>query len=865
VITRRRSRRDDALEAELRDHLERLSADYVREGATAAEARRRARLAFGGEAVTEACRDERGGHWVETLGREVRLAVRGLLAARTFTVMALLILMLGIGATTTIYSVVDAVVLRGLPFPHADRLVAISEMDSTQPGNAAPQNFFMWRERQTSFRDIAAVAYGGTILPGDGVNEPERLNGEQVTANFFDVLGVMPLVGAPFSAANEVDGNARVAVISYGLWQRRFGGAPDVVGRRLPNQLGDFRIVGVMPPGFSYPVGARDSSDVWTPLVISASGHVRGHDYSYYLQVIARLRDGVSVTAAQTELSGMADRLRTEAPAWYRPVLVQPLHAFVTGPARRWMWLLLGAVICLLLVACVNLAVLMLVRTSARNHELGIRAALGASRRDLARAVVIEALVLSLAGAGLGIGFAWLGGGVLRAALPADVPRAAAIAVDGRVLAVTMLVALVTGVLFSLAPVWQIACQVMPAIRTRGQGRTSGTEQHRLRGALIVAQVALAAVLVIGAGLFVASFVRVSRIDLGVDTRDVLTVRMRPLVGPWNVRVARRDYPDRLQDVLAQARAISGVEAAALVAGGLPFRGDLRTAAFGVPGRALGPNTEIDLNQVSPDYFRVLRVPLRRGRPFTDADRAGAEPVVILNAAAAGTYFPDGDPIGRMVDFQGPRRVVGVIGNIRHDGPETAWRREGFVPFAQSQMPAATIVLRISRPIGEVLPPLKAAIRGQFPDLALPDIEMLGDYLRSLTAWRRASMLVLGLFGVLGLSMAATGIYGVMAYTVVQRTPEIGVRLAIGASPSAILREVLGRAGRQLTRGLAIGLVAAWGVSQLAARFLFQMTPHDPVVYAGAFLVLLVAGLGAALGPARRASRVDPLIALRLE
>jgi predicted permease len=862
----RRRGRDAELRAELRDHVERLAADYVRDGVDPDEARRRARLVFGGDDVAEACRDERRFQWIDALGRDLRLAVRSLLRAPTFTIIALTVLTLGIGATTTIFSVVDAVVLRALPFPNADRLVALSEMEGTTVGNVAPQNFLDWTAQQRVFESLAAVAYSGISLEGNGVQEPETLAAQWVTANFFETMRTPPLLGRPFTADNEREGHALVAVISYRLWQRRFGGAPDVIGRQLRGQLGAFEIVGVMPPGFGYPVGAREATDVYTPLVISASDRVRGHSYGYYLQVIGRLREGVTIDAAQAQMDQLAARLKQDAPSWYRPIRVQSLHAFITGPARTWMLLLLGVVICVLLIACVNLATLMLVRATARGHELGIRSALGASRWDLGRALLVESLVLSLTGAVLGVLAARIGVEILRAALPADVPRVAAIAVNGRVLAMAAITALATGLAVGLAPISHLARRISPSLRDRARGYTANIEQQRLRSAFVVTEIALAVMLLVGAGLFLASFARVSLIDLGVDTRDVLTIRMRPLVGAWNAAQAQRENGGLLRSILQDVQGIPGVETAALVADGLPFRGDVRTAAFSIPGRTFPSALEdIDRNQISPNYFHVLRVPLRRGRLFTDADRQGAEPVVILNAEAARIYFPNEDPIGQIVRFQGTRRVVGIVGNIRHDGPETNWRREGFVPIAQSPTIAATLVLRTSRSIADVLPPIKTAIRSRFPDLALPDIEMLGDYVRQLTAQRRVNMLLLALFGVLGLAIAAVGLYGVMAYLVTQRTPEIGIRMALGAQASAILRSVLVRALRQMVAGLAIGLAASWLLSTLVKDFLFRIEPHDVRIYAAAAIVLLLAGLAAALLPARRAARVDPLIALRLE
>jgi putative ABC transport system permease protein len=547
-------------------------------------------------------------------------------------------------------------------------------------------------------------------------------------------------------------------------------------------------------------------------------------------------------------------------------VRVESLHTFITGDARTWTFLLLGAVACVLLIASVNLATLMLVRATTRGRELGIRSALGASRWDLVRTLVVESLVLSLTGATLGVLVAWIGVDFLRAAMPAEVPRVATIGVNLRVLGATMTTAIVTGLTFGLAPIVQFSrTKSSPLLHDRGRANTASVDRQRLRTALVVTEVALAVMLLVGSGLFLASFEAVTHVDLGVDVRNVLTIRIRPLVGPAELQGALQRHRGLLLEVLDRARAIPGVEVASLLDGGLPFRGDLKTADLTIPGRTDGTKEDIDRNQITPDYFRALRVPLRQGRFFTNEDRQGSEPVVILNAAAAEKYFPSDDPIGQVVNLEGVRRIIGVVGNIRHDGPETDLRREAFVPLAQSHVIAATLVLRTSRPTAAVLPEIKAAIWSQFPDLALPDIKMLGGYVDALTAQRRVNMLLIGLFGLLGLAIAAVGIYGVMAYIVTQRTQEIGIRMALGAWPALILWSVLGRASRQLGLGLAIGLLGAWVLSGLVEEFLFRVPPHDIVVYAGSGALILLVGLLAALLPAHRAARVEPIIALRRE
>jgi predicted permease len=396
---------------------------------------------------------------------------------------------------------------------------------------------------------------------------------------------------------------------------------------------------------------------------------------------------------------------------------------------------------------------------------------------------------------------------------------------------------------------------------------TPNLTHHWLRSALVTLEVALAVVLLVGSGLFLASFARVARVDLGIDPRNVLAVRVRPLVGPLAMswEVAQQRNRGLLRNILERVRTIPGVEIAAWVSNGVPLRGDLVTRDFGIPGRVLPRGEDLDYNEISTDYFRAMKVPLLKGRLFANDDRAGSEPVVIINEAAARKYFPGEDPLGRTVTFLGSRRIVGVVGNIRHDGPETDWRRQGFIPLDQSTAVGATLILRLSRSASDVLPAVKSAIWSDFPGLALPDIQTLSQYLNTLIAQRRFNMLLLSLFGLLGVVIACVGIYGVMAYVVVLRTQEIGIRMALGAMPSAILVSVLGRAAVYLAGGLAIGLSAAWVLSALISGFLFQVQPHDPWIYAGVAASLVTTGVIAAFVPARRAARVDPLVALRLE
>jgi predicted permease len=809
--------------------------------------------------------------WRE-IWRDSRQAVRGLRSAPAFTAVALIVLTLSIGASTAIFSVVDAVMLRGLPFEASERLVSVGEVNlrDSSPGASrlvAPQNFLDWRARQDVFSHLAAVGDVSISLKREGRDEPQTLRAQWVTADFFPALRAMPMLGRPFTAGDEVEGRAQVAVISYGLWQRRFGGAPDVIGRRLPGQLASFEILGVMPPAFAYPVGDATPTDVWVPFVAPPEARVRGNSFGYSLQVIGRLRDDVTIEQAQQRMDLITADLAAETPRWFtdRVARVTPLRDDLTRDVRTWMLMLLAAVGFVLLIACVNLANLMLVRATTRAREMGIRSALGASRGDLVRIVLIESLVLSLAGAALGVLAAWTGVELLRTLVPEGVPRSAAIAIDLRVLGAATSIALITGLAFGIAPALRFSRPgAGEVLNHRERGSTASASLQRARALLVVSQVALAVILLVGSGLFLASFARVTSIDLGFDPERVLTVRVRPLVGRAELAGALQRNRDKLSTILERVRAIPGVEVASMIGGGLPLRGDLRTVALAIPGRELPGNEDIALNEISPAYFASLRVPLLSGRFFTQADRHDSEPVVILSEAAARKYFAGRDAIGQVVELDVRRTVVGVVRSMRDRGPERDWRAQAFVPLAQRDVVGGTIVMRVARG-AQVLPAVREAVWSEFPDLPIPDTYTLEHYLNGLIAQRRFNMLLLGLFGLLALVIASAGIYGVMAYLVTERTQEIGIRMALGALPATIQRAVLTRALAYVSSGLTLGLIMAWALSGLVQSFLFEVQPHDAYVYTGVCIVLLLTALAASYLPAQRAAAVDPLVALKAD
>jgi predicted permease len=856
------------LDAELRFHFDQQVADNMRAGMSEADARRHARLLFGGmDPTKEACRDARGTRWLLDIVRDLRAGVRSLGATPGFTVVATLVLTLGIGASTAIFSVVDAVVLRPLPFDESGRLVEVSEIDRDgRSHETSPQNYADWKGGVDVFDGLAAIADGGLDLKREGVLPPETLVGNSVTADFFSVIRVAPTKGRAFTKEDETEGRDAVALISYGLWQRRFGGAADVIGKRLHGRERSVEIVGVLPRGFDFPPDSVTAHDIWTPYVVPATQRDRARNDGRYwdLQLVGRLRHGATVEQAQARLDHVNAALASAYPKWFADsggARVTPLRDSLTGDVtRKWMFLLLGAVSFVLLLSCVNVANLLLVRATSRRRELAVRAALGATRWDLARALLAESLVLSCVGAAFGVVLAGWGVDIIRDAMPAGVPRIEAVAVNVRVLVAAVVAAVGTGLLFGLVPAIPFSRPALnAALKDGGRAQTAGADRHRLRTALVVAEVALAVVLLVGSGLFLASFARVTRIDLGMNIDRVLTVQVSPPEDAPHNRA-------RILSLLARVASIQGVDAASVAGTAIPMAGGRISWSVRVPGAPVD-RVSVDKRDVSPDYFRVLQVPLVAGRFFTDADRQDAPGVAILNAAAAKRLFGD-IPAAIRQQFQfGDRQVevVGVVGDVRQFGPETTANAAFFVPYAQSTASWGTLALRTSGDVPGIRAAVNAAVWAEFPDAIIPEANTLREFWNDGIAVRRFNMLLLGLFGALGLVIAALGIYGVMSYVVTQRTQEIGIRMALGAEPAGILRSILRRTLAVVAAGLALGVFAAWMLSGMVEKFLFEVRPHDVRVYLVVCLVLIAAGVAAAVVPARRAARVDPLVALRME
>jgi putative ABC transport system permease protein len=807
---------------------------------------------------------------------DLKTALRSLRGSPTFTAVALVVLALGIGAGTAIFSVVDAVVLRGLPFDEHDRLAVVLEHDTKRPttfggGTTTPQMYLDWRRLQEGFEGLAAVASSRFRLRNES-GEPAEARAMRVTWEFFPAVRVAPILGRAFGADDEIEGRHRVAILSHGFWQRRFGSDPDIVGKAIDLNEESWEIVGVMPRGFAYPVATDRPTEIYVPVWLRNEEKTRGTSRNYNWTVIGRLKPGMSLEQAHEQMNRVATALDEQYPKWSpgRRARVITLHEHLVGRVRSWMLMLLGAVGLVLLIACANVANLMLARATVRTREMGIRSALGASRWRLIRGLLVEGVVLAVMGATIGIALAWGGVQILKAWLPAGLPRVAGIAIDLRVLATAVAAAVATGLFFGVVPAFQASRpDLASTLKDSGRSSTAGAGSQRLRSALVVAEVALAVVLLVGAGLFIGSFVRLMRVDVGIDYHNVLALDVGLRVEPGKFQEAMKRGRPYVEQMLAAVTRVPGVAAAASVSGGLPLTGSWSRTGVELPGRPKlqGDDDSIDRRTVSPGYLEVLRVPLLRGRHLTDQDRENTEPVVVVNQAAARKYWPGEEALGRRVKINDKERtVVGVVADIRHLGPESPTRQECYIPLAQDASIGATLVLRTSADPMSVLPAVKTAIWSVNNEQRLTsDTVTLEGYMDRLIAQRRFNMALLALFGVLGLVIAAVGIYGVMAYLVAQRTNEIGVRMALGATPRDVIGMVLVRACTLMVLGLLVGGAGAWYLSAGVKTFLFEVEPTNVGIFAAAIGTLAAAGLVASAIPARRAATVDPLIALRHE
>jgi len=698
-------------------------------------------------------------------------------------------------------------------------------------------------------------------LPG---SQPEALAVQRVTAGFFDVLRILPALGRAFTAENEVEGRHRVAVLSDAFWRQHFGGNAEIVGRTIPLDDGSYEVVGIMPPGVTYPVGALRPTDLWVPYVVPPNERIRGRGFAIYLQSIARLKPGVSIAQAQAQMDQIAAAIERANPVISHGIKfgVRPLRDHLVGASMKsWLLMLLAAVAIVLLIACTNVANLLLARAGVRGREVALRAALGAGRWRLIRQFVVESLVLAAAGTVLAVILASWAIQLLRSAMPEGVPRAATINLDWRVLTVAAGLALVIGLLFGLVPALQCSKpNLANSLKVGGHG--ARRRPQRLRSVLVVAEVAFAVVLLVGAALFIGSFITVMRVDPGFIPDRVLTMQLFSRLEPGQ----HQDWTAAFDQIVSRLSQTRGVIQASAVSPGIPLRIHQWTDGMQVSGSPAPRLTPVSLKLVTPDYHRALRIPVRRGRLFDQGDRLTSDKVVIINEAAARTFFPGENPVGRRVKLdRADRMVVGVVGDTPQSSIETAPIPEVYLPMAQGQVRSGYLVIRTSGDPYEWLSAIKAAVLEVLPDVPVRYVATMDELLARQTAQRRLNMLMLALFGLIGLVISAAGVYGVMAYVVSQRTREIGIRIALGATRWEVMGMVLKNAGTLIAAGMVIGSLGAWYLGVTAKVFLYGLEPHDPRVFAAAIVTLSVASLAASFVPAKRAASVDPTVALRAE
>ena len=809
---------------------------------------------------------------VDLLARDVKYGWRSLRRNPGFTVAAVLALALGIGATTAIMSVVNSVLLRPLSYAGPGRLVVLSHGGG---GSVAPANFADWRRQSHAFTDVAAAEYWTPTL--GGIDRAEGITALHLTAGMLPMLGVQPLLGRFFTEDEDQPGSGAVVVIGYGLWQRRFGADPKVVGRRVSLDGAEYTIVGVMPAGFQFAPYWTTHAELWAPLALGPRVADRNGSS---LRIFARLRDGVSLTRARVDLRAVAERLERQFPGSNRNVTVTPLMDLVVGDVRTPLVMLLVAVGFVLLISCANVAHMLLARASTRYRELAVRCALGASRSRVIRQLLVESLLLAAFGGAAGLVIAFWGVRALVAATPAFLPRAATISLDAPVLLVTVVLTCLTAVGFGLLPALRASAVDLARAFKQGDRASSGT-RGRLRSLLVGSEVTLALMLLVGAGLLMRSFIALRRVDPGFDPRGVMTMTFS-ITGTREAEPGVRTAFYR--EVLARVRALPNVSAAGMI-NHVPIAGDNWGTPFAVEGRPKprpGESPSATYRVVLPGYFAAMRIPLRRGRDFSDADNVGTPRVVIVNERMAQTVWPGADPIGKRITLDDSTwvSVVGVAKNVVTSALAAAPEMEVYLPYLQDRAYLQdmkkhrtyfSLVARVRCGAGAacdasaLLAPITEIVHSIDRNIAVGQPITMTRALDETTADTRLYVILLGLFAGFALTLAGLGIFGVMHYLVVQRTREIGIRVALGAEPARVVRLVVREGMRVALAGAIAGIAGALLLTRLMTRMLYGVGATDGLTFAAMSALLLGVAVFASYVPARRATRIDPLTALRAD
>jgi predicted permease len=805
--------------------------------------------------------------------QDVRYGLRVLLKRPGFTLLTVLTLALGIGACTAIFSVVNGVLLKPLPYRNPDRLIRIFERNSRQPKfPMAMGNFQDYREQNSTLESLALYTRRDVELATD--DQPERLAALGVTSDFFDVLGVAPMLGQGFHRENELPENNSVVIFSYGLWQRRFNSDPDIIGKPITLSGRPFTILGVMPPGIQHVGGDYrstphgESVDAWWPLEMRPQASRGPH----FCNVVGRLKPGVSVAQADADFNAIAGQLAEQYPrtnqGW--SIAVEPLHEVLVGRTRTTLWVLLGTVFFVLLIACVNVANLLLAQATSREREMALRAAMGAGRGRILRQLLTESLLLATLGGVAGIVLAKWAIELLRLLGPEQLPRLQAVTIDWQILLFSLLISFFTGVLFGLMPALHAGrIDLNESLKEGGRGGSSGKKQRRVRDALVIAEIALAMVLLVGAGLLMRSFLKLQQTDPGFQAEGVLTASL-------SLPGARYAEPQKVtafhEQLLERLSALPGVQTVGLTSD-LPWTGYDENAGFIIEGQAPTPNDNPSgrYHFVSADYFSTIGVPLIDGRFFTTADRTGAQNVLLINQSLAARYWPDESAVGKRITFTSQPKetdwftIIGIVGDVKDFPTSPAAAPAFYWPILQRPFAQLTLAIGTTGEPLNLVDAVRGEVRALDKDLPLADVKPLTAVAAEAVASQRFTLWLVGSFALTALLLASVGIYSVLSYLVAQRTQEIGIRVALGAQAGAVLGLVIKQGMTLALSGVTLGLVGAFGLTRLMKNLLYGVSATDLWTFSVIALLLTGVALAACYVPARRATKVDPMIALRSE
>ncbi|HTS30007.1 MAG TPA: ABC transporter permease [Bryobacteraceae bacterium] len=861
-------RRERELDDEIRSHLAMAARDARERGATPGQAHLSARREFGNVAlVQEVVRDAWGWAWLDRLLKDLLYAARQLRANPAFTLSAVLTLALGIGANSAIFSVVNAVLLNSLPYPNAERLVWVWGRTPRGATSAAisPPDYLDYRERNTLFQHFGAFSSFTGLRNWSTGTAARQLQSAMVTGGLFDALGASPLFGRNFTRDDEQASDPHVAILSYRMWQEAYGGDPAILGRTARMDSSPITIVGVMPPAFDFP----RNTDFWFPIPMLAKGLQQR--MSHNLRAVGLLKPGATIAQAQASLDAIAIRLGQEHPVdedW--GLQLQPMREAIVGRTGPLLWMLLGAVGLVLLIACVNIANLLLARYGARQREISIRTAIGAGRFRILRQLLTENLLLALLAGSLALAIAWWGVELLRSYGPASLPRLQEVRLDGRVVAFTALVSTLTAVLFGLAPAW-LATAASPIDGLREGGR-SGSGRHRqfFGSVLVIGETALALCLVVGAGLLLTSLLRTMQVAPGFSPQGVLSTDLMLPFATYPDASSRLRFLNQLRD---SVRTLPGVQSFGAISE-LPLNNEHNDTVFRVVEHAGGKSGELegaDFRVPTPGYFETIGIPLLRGRLFDERDGPSSPRVAMVDEPFARRIFHGEDPLGKHLSvYSGaagylPFEIVGIVGGIHNDSLQIPPMPTMYFAYAQAGSDRLHLLVRTTADPAALTGPIRRLVTARDPDLALSTFATLDHVVAQSVSGSRFNTVLLGLFATLALVLAMAGVYGVLSYLVAGQTHEIGVRMALGAEPGRMLRLILRRGGTVAGAGVVLGGLAACFLVRVMQNQLFEVKPRDPGIFAAAAAILVLVALAACWVPARRAMRVDPLKALRCE